>query len=248
MKRSFTASIAVSMVLCAIITIPALAQLGDRSGGRGGASTATAPTQTKELQTAMTPKKALEMLQEGNKRFLAGTMLQRNLKKQVEETSKGQFPFATIVSCIDSRSSSELIFDQGLGDIFNARVAGNIVNEDILGSLEFASKLAGSKLIVVVGHTNCGAIKGACDDAKLDNLTTLLAKIKPAVAAVPGMEPRTSKNHAFVDKVGEMNVRLTMKQIREKSPTLKAMIDKGEIGLAGAMYDLETGKVTFYAD
>ncbi|HBL78708.1 MAG TPA: carbonic anhydrase, partial [Aequorivita sp.] len=169
--------------------------------------------------------------------------------EQVNDTSDGQFPFATILSCIDSRVSAELVFDQGLGDIFSIRIAGNFVNEDILGSMEFASKLAGTKLIVVLGHTSCGAIKGACDDAKMGNLTGMLAKIKPAVESVS--EPkdegqRNSKNLDFVDAVAEKNVTLTIDNIRNMSPILKEMEDNNEIDIVGAMYDINTGAVSFF--
>ena len=154
---------------------------------------------------------------------------------------------ASIVSCIDSRAPAEILFDQGIGDLFNARVAGNIVNEDILGSLEFASKVAGSKLIIVLGHTSCGAIKGACVDAKLGNLTALISKIKPAVEKVPNDgKDRSSKNAAFVELVAERNVHMTVDTIRVKSPVLKEMEEKGEIKIVGAMYDVKTGKVMFY--
>ena len=200
----------------------------------------------KECQEAVTPQLILEHLKQGNARFASGTGTRRDYLKQVEATAAAQYPLASIVSCVDSRVPAEIVFDQGIGDLFNARVAGNIVDEDILGSLEFASKLAGAKLIVVLGHTSCGAIKGACDDAKLGNLTTLLAKIKPAVTEVPkdGTD-RSSKNSAFVDQVAEQNVRLTVEAIRAKSPVLKEMEDRGEIKIVGAMYDVKTGKVTW---
>lgn len=206
----------------------------------------SAVTQTKKTQAAITPQKALQMLKEGNSRFVQGKMLKRNLMKQVKATAGGQFPFATIVGCIDSRASNELIFDQGIGDIFSARVAGNFVNDDILGSLEFASAAAGSRLIVVLGHTECGAVKGACDDVVLGNLTQTLANIKPAVSAVSGHDSdRTSKNNKFVQAVTDKNVVLTVERIRERSPILLDMVKKGQIGLVGAMYDVHTGKVTF---
>lgn len=204
---------------------------------------------TLETQAAITPAIALNMLKEGNQRFVKNQAVNRDLLEQVNDTTDGQFPFATILSCIDSRVSSELIFDQGIGDIFSARVAGNIVNEDILGSMEFASKLAGTKLVVVLGHTSCGAVKGAVDDARLGNLTTLLSKIRPAVAEVA--EPadaaqRTSKNKAFVNEVAMKNVQLTMDNIREQSEVLKTMEADGEIMIIGGMYDISTGVVTFY--
>lgn len=204
---------------------------------------------TRETQSTMTPQKSLQYLKEGNQRFQNNLKANRNLLEQVNDTSDGQFPFATILSCIDSRVSAELVFDQGLGDIFSVRIAGNFVNEDILGSMEFASKLAGTKLIVVLGHTSCGAIKGACDDAKLGNLTTMLAKIKPAVEEVT--EPkdkslRNSKNLDFVDNVAEKNVYLAIENIRKLSPVLKEMEDNNEIDIVGAMYDINTGEVTFF--
>ncbi len=205
---------------------------------------------TKETQAAITPQNAVELLKEGNERFVQNKKAGRDLLEQVNDTKSGQYPFATILSCIDSRVSSELIFDQGIGDIFSARVAGNFVNEDILGSMEFACKLAGTKLVLVLGHTACGAVKGACDDAKLGNLTALISKIKPAVAAVN--EPadaaqRTSKNIDFVNEVAEKNVHMTIDSIRKDSPVLKEMEDKGEILIMGGMYDINDGKVTFFS-
>jgi len=205
-----------------------------------------AVTQTKESQAATTPEKALQMLKDGNARFVQGKMLKRDYMQQVKATGDGQFPFAAIVGCIDSRASNELIFDQGIGDIFSARVAGNFVNDDMLGSLEFACAAAGAKLIVVVGHTECGAVKGACDDVILGNLTQTLANIKPAVAAVSGHESdRSSGSAAFVQAVADKNVMLTLDRIQERSPILRGMIDKGDIGLAGAMYDVHKGQVQF---
>lgn len=204
---------------------------------------------TKETQASMTPQKSLQFLKEGNLRFQKNLKANRDLLKQVNDTRNGQFPFATILSCIDSRASAELVFDQGLGDIFSIRIAGNFVNDDILGSMEFGCKLAGTNLIVVLGHTSCGAIKGACDDAKMGNLTGVLAKIKPAVEAVA--EPkeqakRNSKNTNFVNAVGEANVRLTIDNIRNQSPILKEMEDNNEIDIVGGMYDISTGEVTFF--
>ncbi|MBS1514324.1 MAG: carbonic anhydrase [Bacteroidetes bacterium] len=203
-------------------------------------------TQTKETQKKMTPKEALQNLKDGNARFIDGKMTHRNFKEQMEKTAKGQYPFAVILSCIDSRSPSEIVFDQGIGDIFNARVAGNIADSDIIGSLEFACKVAGSKLILVMGHSNCGAIKGACDDVKLGNLTGLLSKITPAIESVSESGERNSKNHDYVEKVAKQNVIMTMEKIKKDSSILKEMIDNGEIMMVGAMYDLETGVVTFY--
>ncbi|MBT8320326.1 MAG: carbonic anhydrase [Eudoraea sp.] len=204
--------------------------------------------QTKESQSLISPEGAVSLLKEGNTRFRENKKAERDLMLQVAQTVGGQYPFATILSCIDSRVSAELIFDQGVGDIFSARVAGNIVNEDLLGSMEFACKLAGTRVIVVLGHTSCGAVKGACDDAKLGNLTALVSKIKPAVSAVTQPEDpqmRNSKNLDFVDRVAEMNVNLTLEDIRQKSPVLKEMEDNGEIQIVGAMYDINSGEVTF---
>jgi len=205
----------------------------------------TSVVQTKESQSAMTPVKALDALKEGNKRFRAGTSVQKNLPAKVKASAGGQYPFAVVLSCMDSRVPVEPIFDQSIGDLFSIRVAGNVVNVDNLGSLEYAAKVIGVKTMVILGHTSCGAVKGAIDNAKLGNLTELVAKIQPAVAA---SGPGTSKDHAYVDKVGEANVRLAMKGIREKSPVLKEMLDSGAVGMVGAMYDLETGAVTFFAD
>src|SRR5271154_4382417 len=203
--------------------------------------------QTKESQSAMTPQSALAELRDGNARFVAGKPIARNLPAQVKATAPGQYPFAVVLSCLDSRQPVEIVFDQGIGDIFSARIAGNVLNDDILGSMEFACKVSGAKLIAVIGHSNCGAIKGAVDDVELGNLTGLLAKIKPAIDAVPDDgQPRTSKNYAFVNAVAEANVRLVMKEIRERSPILREMLDRGEIGLVGGMYDLSTGKVRFF--
>jgi len=193
------------------------------------------------------PQVALQKLKEGNVRFIEGKNTHKDYKAQVQETSNSQYPFAIILSCMDSRSPSELIFDQGIGDIFNVRIAGNIVDDDVLGSMEFACKVTGSKLILVMGHTNCGAVKGACDNVELGNLTSLLAKIMPAVNAVPVEEgKRNSDNDDFVEKVSQANVMQALKNIRENSPILKEMLDKGEIMLVGSMYDVSTGKVTFY--
>jgi carbonic anhydrase len=208
---------------------------------------AVAQVQTKASQTAMTPQQALAELKSGNARFVAGKSLHRDFPSQVKATASGQYPFAVVLSCLDSRQPIEIVLDQGVGDIFSARVAGNVLDDDILGSMEFACKVSGAKLIAVLGHSNCGAIKGAVDDVQLGNLTGLLTKIKPAIDAVPAdVQPRTTKNYAFVDQVSEENVKLVMKEIRERSPILREMLDQGEIGLVGGMYDLKTGKVQFY--
>ena len=204
---------------------------------------------TKETQAAISPNRAIQLLKEGNQRFQSNKEVDRNLLAQVSDTSTGQYPFATILHCVDSRVSAELVFDQGIGDVFSIRIAGNFVNEDILGSMEFTCKLAGTKVIVVLGHTACGAVKGACDDAKLGNLTTLLSKLKPAVEAVE--EPadtseRNSGNIEFVNNVAEKNVYMTIANIRAQSPVLEEMENQGEIKIVGAMYDIKDGSVTFY--
>ena len=203
---------------------------------------------TRDAQANITPAEAVTMLEEGNARFVSGNATDYDYIAQIKQTAKGQFPFATVLSCLDSRIPPEIIFDRGIGDLFVARVAGNFTNDDILGSFEFAARLAGSKLIVVMGHTECGAVKGACDVAQLGLLSTTLASINPAVTAVEGYDPRTSENTAFVQAVTEMNVRLTMKTLRDRSVVLRQMIDSGEIKLVGAMYDVSTGKVTFLED
>lgn len=204
---------------------------------------------TKETQATMTPAFALDALKAGNKRFQENYRADRDLIGQVTDTSTGQFPFATILSCIDSRVSSELIFDQGIGDVFSVRIAGNFINKDILGSMEFACKLAGTPLIVVLGHTACGAVKGACDNAKLGNLTTMLEKITPAVRAVKEPQDpslRTSKNIEFVNHVSEKNVHMSIDRILAESEVLETMHNDGDIKIVGGMYDIKTGAVTFY--
>lgn len=204
-------------------------------------------TLNKEMQKYLTPEIALGLLKEGNKRFINNLKINRNLLQQVNETSDEQHPFAVILSCIDSRTSAELIFDQGLGDILSVRIAGTILNEDILGSLEFSCQVAGAKIIVVLGHTKCGAIRSACDHVELGNLTTLLSKIEPSVyAETTTTEKRDSENEEFVEKVSAINVRRTVELISERSPLLKKMIDSGECGLVGGMHDISTGEVTFY--
>lgn len=204
-------------------------------------------TQTKELQTAVTPAEALRQLKEGNARFVENRRLERDLLLQVEMTGEGQYPFAFVLGCVDSRVSPELVFDQGIGDIFSARVAGNFINDDILGSMEFACKVAGARLIVVLGHSKCGAIMGACDDVQLGNLTGMLQKLKPAVEAVPApAEARHSGNASFVQQVAKKNVALAVEAITERSPVLAEMLQNGEIEIAGAMYDVDTGEVSFY--
>ncbi len=206
-------------------------------------------TLTKEMQNAITPSMALDLLKEGNKRFINNLKVNRNLLQQANETSDGQHPFAVILSCIDSRTSAELIFDQGLGDVFSIRIAGNIINEDILGSMEFGCKVAGAKIIVVLGHSKCGAIKGACDHVEMGNLTALLSKILPAVYDEKTTETdRNSANEEFVEKVAVINVIRTAHAIIERSPILKEMLEKGEIGIAGGTHEISTGLVTFFKD
>ncbi len=204
-------------------------------------------SQTAETQAAVSPAVAIEMLKEGNARFIAGQPAKRDLHQQIAQTATGQYPFASIVSCIDSRIPTEIVFDQGIGDIFNARIAGNFINEDILGSLEFACKLAKSKVIVVMGHTSCGAVKGACDHAKLGNLTQMLEKIMPAVDATetPDGANRSSANLEFVNRVALKNVEFAIENIKTQSPVLNEMLEAGEIDIVGAMYDVKTGEVTF---
>lgn len=204
-------------------------------------------TLNKELQSQISPRKALELLKEGNSRFVNNLKLHRDLLEQVNDTRDGQWPFATILSCIDSRTSAELIFDQGLGDVFSIRIAGNVANTDILGSMEFACKVAGSKLIVVLGHSKCGAVKGACDHVEMGNLTELLSKLQPAVYEEQQTQgDRSSKNGQFVENVAEINVKRTVKSIIQRSFILEQMIENGEIGIIGAMYNIETGMVEFY--
>ena len=202
-------------------------------------------TLTKERRDLITPVDAIELLKKGNERFVNNLKMNRNLLQQMNETSDGQHPFAVILSCIDSRVPAELIFDQGLGDIFSIRIAGNFINEDILGSMEFACKIAGSRLVVVLGHSSCGAIKGACDSVELGNLTSLLRKINPAIQAVQESGDRSSANNAYVQNVADKNVELAMQNLMKDSPVLAEMINSGAVGLVGGMYSVETGEVKF---
>ncbi len=203
-------------------------------------------TLTKEMQEKITPEMAFDLLKEGNIRFINNLKANRNLLQQANETSDGQHPFAVILSCIDSRTSAELIFDQGLGDIFSIRIAGNIINEDILGSMEFACKVAGSKIIVVLGHSKCGAVQGACNHVEMGNLTSLLAKIRPAIDDENTVtEDRDSDNPKFVEKVTVVNVKRVMKEIVERSPIVKEMLDNNQIKLIGGYHELSTGEVLF---
>ena len=200
-------------------------------------------TLTKELQDNISPTQALQLLRDGNSRFVSNLKFNRNLLQQVNETMEGQHPFAVILSCIDSRTSAELVFDQGLGDVFSIRIAGNVLNEDILGSMEFACKIAGSKIIVVLGHTKCGAIKGACDHVKLGNLTGLLDKIQPVIAHTPYTNGTV---YAYPNAVAANNVHYVMDEIAKRSPIIQEMVASHEIAIVGGMYNIETGIVDFY--
>jgi len=224
-------------------TIAAMAFLGAGTLS----SVAYADALTAAQRAKLTPDDILALMKKGNKRFITGKRKERDLLAQQRASAKGQHPAAILLTCIDSRAPAETIMDLGIGDIFNARVAGNIENPDILGSMEFACKVAGAKVVLVMGHTACGAIKGAIDNAELGNLTGLLAKIKPAVAATAYTGERTAKNYGFVDAVARKNVEMTLANIRKDSPVLAEMESKGEIKIAGAMYNLETGVVDFFA-
>lgn len=199
---------------------------------------------SKDTLDLMSPAKALTMLKEGNQRFIKGKHNEKDFKQQIQDSSEGQYPFAVVLGCVDSRVSPELIFDKGVGDIFSIRIAGNIVNEDILGSMEFACNVVGSKHILVLGHTSCGAIQGAFDDVKLGNLTSLVEKIKPAVQVV--RDASSGLMEIDIDQIAEENVHQTIEQIKQKSPILKEMFDKDEIGISGGMYDVSTGEVHFF--
>ena len=216
------------------------------SAAQTAASAAPAAVQTKQSQAAMTPKAALEQLKDGNARFVGGHRLPRDYSAQIAATAAGQYPFAAVVSCMDSRAPVEIVLDQSIGDVFSVRVAGNVIDPDVLGSLEYAAKVTGVRAILVVGHTHCGAVHGAIDDVKLGNLTGLLARIAPAIAQ---SGPKgSSKDEAYVDRVVEQNVLVSMKEIRDKSPVLSEMLNSGALGLSGAVYSIETGRVKFLAD
>jgi carbonic anhydrase len=230
-RREFLRSLSAAAVLSAV---------------PGRAALADVPPMSREEQRAMTPEQALERLKEGNARFVDGRMLPRNLMAQVRATATGQYPFASVLACIDSRVAPELLFDQGIGDIFAPRIAGNFANTDIIGSLEFAAKLAGAKLILVLGHTECGAIKGACDNVQLGNLTSTLSNLGPAVYAATGVPgARNSKNAAFVREVTEQNVRLTVEALTERSAVLRDLARENHLRVVGAMHDIATGRVAF---
>jgi carbonic anhydrase len=205
-------------------------------------------TLTKEMQDAMTPEIALDLLKKGNQRFVSNLKINRNLLQQANETSDGQHPCAVILSCIDSRTSAELIFDQGLGDVFSVRIAGTVINDDILGSLEFGCKVAGAKMIVVLGHTQCGAVKGACDHVEMGHLTGLLSKIEPAINDEKTVtENRTSSNEEFVEKVTAISIQRTVQAIMDRSSILKELIESGKCGIIGGNHDISTGEVVFYS-
>jgi carbonic anhydrase len=210
------------------------------------ADRARADALSKELRDKLTPEQIIQAMKKGNKRFRAGERKERNYLREQKASAKGQYPAAVLLTCIDSRAPAEVIMDLGIGDIFNCRVAGNVSNADILGSMEFACKLAGSKVVLVMGHTACGAIKGAIDNAELGNLTGLLAKIKPAIEATAYTGERSAKNYAFVDAVSRKNVEMTVADIRKDSPVLAEMEAKGGVKVTGAMYNLETGAVEFF--
>jgi carbonic anhydrase len=227
-------------------SLPVAAAAGALFTVSGRTLAAEIPAMSEESQRNMTPEQALSALKEGNERFISGRMLQRNLMAQVRATASGQYPFAVVLGCIDSRVPPELVFDQGIGDIFSPRIAGNFADTDIIGSIEFATRLAGAKLVVVLGHTECGAVKGACDNVQLGNLTQTLSNIAPAVYAVKDIrEDRTSKNKAFVQKVADENVRLTVQALTERSAILKDLVSGNRLKVVGAMHDVATGRVSF---
>jgi carbonic anhydrase len=220
---------------------------GCAHGGAVTPSAAVATTIDKTAQQAITPDAALARLEDGNQRFVSGNSLRRDFPAQVKATSGGQYPFAAVLSCMDSRSSPEIVFDQGIGDLFVVRIAGNYAQADIIGSLEYATKVAGAKLVVVMGHTECGAIKGACDDVKLGNLTTVIQALRPAVDDVKDVQgERTSNNKKFVLLVTEANVRRTVAKLRTDSPVLRELEQSGQIKIVGAINDISTGGVTFF--
>jgi carbonic anhydrase len=228
-------------------SLPAAAAAGALFAVSGHTLAADIPAMSKESQRNMTPEQALGRLKDGNERFISGKMLQRDLMAQVRATASGQYPFAVVLGCIDSRVPPELVFDQGIGDIFSARIAGNFASTDLVGSIEFATKLAGAKLVVVLGHTECGAIKGACDNVQLGSLTQTLSNIAPAVYAVKEIcENRTSKNKTFVQKVADENVRLTVQALTERSAVLRDLVDGIRLKLIGAMHHVATGRVSFF--
>jgi carbonic anhydrase len=228
-----------------VLRLAGIATVAAMVGGLPARRLAHAAALTREQRDALTPDDVIARMKAGNERFRLGKESPHDYLAQQQASAKGQYPAAMILSCIDSRAPAETVLDLGIGDCFNARIAGNVVNDDVLGSMEFACKLAGAKLVLVMGHTACGAIKGAIDNAQLGNLTTLLAKIRPAVEATRYEGERSAKNYEFVDAVAHENVELTMAAIRSRSPVLKEMETSGAIEIAGAMYDLETGEIEF---
>jgi carbonic anhydrase len=224
----------------------AAAAVGVGGGSILGADRAHADALSRDLRDKMTPEQIIQVMKNGNKRFRMGERKNRNYLREQKASAKGQYPAAVLLTCIDSRAPAEVIMDLGIGDIFNCRVAGNVRNADILGSMEFACKLAGAKVVLVMGHTACGAIKGAIDNAELGNLTGLLAKIKPAIDATAYTGERSAKNYGFVDAVARKNVEMTVAEIRKDSPVLAGLEAKGGIKMAGAMYNLDTGAVEFF--
>ncbi|MGK7369941.1 MAG: carbonic anhydrase family protein [Candidatus Halalkalibacterium sp. M3_1C_030] len=212
------------------------------------ASEATEPQVfTQEMQAEITPDEALDKLKAGNERFVSGNLKYKDYRKQFEETAEGQYPHSTVFACIDSRSAAEQFLDVGIGEIFKVRIAGNTVSEDVLGSMEFATQVAGSKVLAVIGHTNCGAVKGAIDNAELGHLTGLVNKIKPAIEEVPdSVQPRTSSNKEFVNAVTKNHIQNVLDEIQNRSEVIRKQVESGSIKLVGGMYDLSTGEVTFY--
>ncbi len=228
-------------------SIPAAGLAGTLFSLSGTTVSAEVAAMSKDAQHTMTPEQALQLLKDGNERFTNRKMLNRDLMAQVQATASGQFPFAVVLGCIDSRVPPELVFDQGIGDIFSPRIAGNFANTDIIRSIEFATKLAGAKLIVVLSHTECGAVKGACDNAQLGNLTHTLSNITPAVEAVKDVEDdRTSNNSLFVQKVADKNVHLTVHALTKRSEVLNGLVEEKRLKIVGAMHDVATGKVSFF--
>ena len=228
-------------------SLPVAGAAGVMFAATGRTLAGSVPTMTAASQREMTAEQALAALKAGNERFASGKMLQRNLKAQVPATASGQYPFAVVLGCMDSRVPPELVFDQGIGDIFSCRIAGNFADTDIIGSMEFATKVAGAKLILVLGHTRCGAIRGACDDVQLGNLTQTLSNLAPAVEAVKDIgDDRTSANSAFVERVAEENVRQTVESLTERSAILKDLVASNQLKVVGAMHDVATGRVAFW--
>ena len=241
-KYSFFLSAVLSICSC---TSPSETTPGNHSNTD---STSTPTTvMTIELQDSLKPIEILQKFKDGNQRFIQGKMLHRDYIRQVTQTAQGQHPYAIILSCVDSRKPAEIVFDKGIGDVFNARIAGNFVNTDILGSIEFACKVSGAKLILIMGHTDCGAIKSACDHVRLGNITAMLSKIEPAVDSVKGFDnDRNSKNKEFVQAVAEKNILLAKKAILNGSSIIREMAEQGQVVITGCMYDLKTGVVKFY--